>query len=70
MKKGLLAIIAALAIGTAAMAQFTTSTGGDGSIDLSAKSSRTYTRQWEHIGTPFVANDIYGNRVSLQDYLD
>ena len=70
MKKGLLAIIAALAIGTAAMAQFTSAQGDNGIPDLSAKSSRTYTRQWEHIGTPFVANDIYGNRVSLQDYLD
>ena len=70
MKKGLLAIIAALAIGTAAMAQFTTSAGGDEFIDLSAKSSRTFTRQWYNIGTPFVATDVYGNTVRLQDFLD
>ena len=70
MKKGLLSIVAALAIGTAAMAQFTTSTGGDGSIDLSAKSSRTFAEHWIPIATPFTANDIYGNTVKLQDYLD
>ncbi|MBQ6727286.1 MAG: T9SS type A sorting domain-containing protein [Bacteroidales bacterium] len=70
MKKGLLAIIAALTIGSAAMAQFTTSTGSDEFIDLGAKSSRTFTRQWVNIGTPFVATDVYGNTVKLQDFLD
>ena len=70
MKKALFAIIAALTIGTAAIAQFTASLEADNFIDLSAKSSRTFKMQWIKIATPFVATDIYGKTVKLQDYLD
>ena len=70
MKKTLFALIAAIAISSVAMAQFTTATVENAIPDLSAKSSRTYTREWPHIGTPFTMNDIYGNSVSLQSYLD
>lgn len=70
MKKTLLAIAAAFALCSTAMAQFTSAQEDSGIPDLSAKSSRTYTRQWEHIGTPFTMNDVYGNQVSLQSYLD
>ena len=70
MKKALFAIIAALTIGTAAIAQFTASSEADNFIDLSAKSSRTFKMQWIKIATPFVATDIYGKTVKLQDYLD
>ncbi|MBR4198285.1 MAG: PKD domain-containing protein [Bacteroidales bacterium] len=70
MKKTLLTLIAAIAIGSVAMAQFNTFTVENAIPDLSAKSSRTFTRQWVNIGTPFVATDVYGNTVRLQDYLD
>lgn len=70
MKKTLLAIAAAFALCSTAMAQFTSAQEDNSIPDLSAKSSRTFTRQWVRIGTPFVAADIYGDTVRLQDYLD
>lgn len=68
MKKSLLAIIAAIAICSVSVAQLSTPTTENSMTDFGNKS--TYTRQWLHIGTPFVATDVFGNTVKLQDYLD